>query len=149
MTVSDRIGVMGNGQLLQVGAPRMVYEYPANAFVADVLGVANLVPAYVMSPGLVEIAGTPCPADTGEVMGDCTVMVRPERVLIAQPGTWAGALRGWVTDVAFGGPSTHTVVDLGACRLTALIANDGDQWVAPPGAEVDVVLTRDALRLMG
>lgn len=45
MVVSDRIGVMEGGRLLQVGTPEEVYERPKTRFVAEFLGVANLIPA--------------------------------------------------------------------------------------------------------
>src|SRR5205823_10441057 len=44
LTMSDRLAVMSNGHVEQVGAPREVYEEPVNAYVADFLGVSNLMP---------------------------------------------------------------------------------------------------------
>src|SRR5204863_4465484 len=50
LTMSDRLAVMSNGHVEQVGAPREVYEEPATAYVADFLGVSNLMSATVEGP---------------------------------------------------------------------------------------------------
>src|SRR5439155_19466056 len=47
LTMSDRIAVMANGNIEQVGSSTDVYEEPANAWVADFLGVSNLMEAWV------------------------------------------------------------------------------------------------------
>ncbi|WP_448569929.1 ABC transporter ATP-binding protein, partial [Thermus sp.] len=52
MAVSDRIGVMEAGTLLQVGTPEEVYERPRTRFVAEFLGVANLIPARRVGEGV-------------------------------------------------------------------------------------------------
>ena len=44
MVMSDKIAVMNEGRLLQVGAPMDIYEHPANRFVADFIGAANIIP---------------------------------------------------------------------------------------------------------
>ena len=57
LTMSDRMAVMNTGKVEQVGTPREVYDEPASAYVADFLGLANLVPA-VATDGAVELLGT-------------------------------------------------------------------------------------------
>ena len=49
LTMSDRLAVMSNGRIAQLGSPRKVYEEPADAYVADFLGVSNLMDATVMA----------------------------------------------------------------------------------------------------
>jgi spermidine/putrescine transport system ATP-binding protein len=51
LTMSDRIAVMSQGRIAQVGTPRVLYEEPADAYVADFLGVSNLMDAQVVRPG--------------------------------------------------------------------------------------------------
>jgi iron(III) transport system ATP-binding protein len=48
MALSDRVAVMHQGELMQLGAPREVYTRPANRTVADFMGLVNLVPARVL-----------------------------------------------------------------------------------------------------
>ena len=50
LTMSDRIAVMHEGRLLQVGTPEDIYQRPANRFVADFIGRTNLLEATVASP---------------------------------------------------------------------------------------------------
>ena len=59
MTMGDKIGVMKDGVLQQVGTPRAVYENPANTFVAQFIGTPamNLLPAVVTEPGVWRVAG--------------------------------------------------------------------------------------------
>ncbi|MFM7900035.1 MAG: ABC transporter ATP-binding protein, partial [Actinomycetota bacterium] len=56
-TMSDRIGVMRGGKLMQVGAPRELYEKPESVEVAQFIGAANLIAGEVTSRGVVELAG--------------------------------------------------------------------------------------------
>ena len=93
MTLSDRIAVMRDGRIEQVGTPREVYEQPANSFVASFLGDANLIAARVVrqSDDGAELAtrGEPgmvlrVPSDAGSVTAgpdeDVYCMVRPQRI---------------------------------------------------------------------
>ena len=87
LTMSDRLAVMNDGEIEQIGTPKETYEEPASAYVADFLGVANLLPATVTRPGRVVVNGSEHAADTLGVIGDCTVVIRPERVLLSPLGT--------------------------------------------------------------
>ncbi len=86
LTMSDRIAVMSQGRVEQVGPPKEIYEAPATAYVADFLGVSNLMSA--MAGG---IGDGGCKVSVGEfsliagegdadTVGDCKVTIRPERV---------------------------------------------------------------------
>ena len=85
LSMADRIGVMGDGELLQVGSPEEIYDQPVNRFVADFIGRSNFL------PGTVEDAATVCLTNgtrvavqhagaTGEAIA---LSLRPERVQIA------------------------------------------------------------------
>ena len=56
-TMSDRIGVMRDGKLIQVGDPREIYETPVSIDVARFIGAANLIPGKVIERGVVLVAG--------------------------------------------------------------------------------------------
>jgi sn-glycerol 3-phosphate transport system ATP-binding protein len=86
MTLADRICVLDEGELQQVGTPQEVYEHPANAFVAGFIGspAMNLVPAAV-SQGRAEVAGYPvAPVPPGH--DQVLVGVRPEYLRISGDG---------------------------------------------------------------
>jgi spermidine/putrescine transport system ATP-binding protein len=82
LTMSDRIGVMNEGRLLQVGSPQDIYEHPASRFVADFIGEINLLPATVTDRHTVTLRGDlPVRAETGATAGqEVTLAVRPERL---------------------------------------------------------------------
>ncbi|MEX1005310.1 MAG: ABC transporter ATP-binding protein [Acidimicrobiia bacterium] len=81
LTMSDRIGVMSAGKLLQVGEPENIYEHPTSRFVADFIGEINLLPATVIDSGTVALlGGHQVGASTGAEPGtEVTVAIRPER----------------------------------------------------------------------
>ncbi|MFP5333257.1 MAG: ABC transporter ATP-binding protein [Acidimicrobiia bacterium] len=81
LTMSDRIGVMSEGRLLQVGEPQQIYEHPTSRFVADFIGEINLLPATVVGAGRVALLGNhEVSATTGMPAGtEVTVAIRPER----------------------------------------------------------------------
>ena len=86
MVVADRIAVMKDGKIAQVGPPREVYERPASRFVAEFLGEANLFPD---GPGW--------------------RLVRPERMTLSATRV-AGGLGGEVAEIAYFGDRTRYVV---------------------------------------
>jgi iron(III) transport system ATP-binding protein len=113
MALSDRIAVMHQGELLQVGTPRDVYTRPATRVVADFMGLVNLVPGRVIradgAASLVAV-GSRHPVELelppGAVEGRTVQLaVRPEslRVMPGLPGSSreAGGIPGTVTDVTF------------------------------------------------
>lgn len=146
LTMSDRLAVMREGEIEQVGPPREVYDEPASTYVADFLGLANLLPARVAEPGSVEIAGRTIAATTGETSGDCTVFARPERLRVVDDGT--GLVNGPVTDVVFVGSTTHVRVAVADRELQIVVPNDGAAWIPAPGTHVGVDIPADAVRVL-
>ncbi|MCB1245703.1 MAG: ABC transporter ATP-binding protein [Acidimicrobiia bacterium] len=82
LTMSDRIGVMNDGQLLQVDDPQGLYEQPKSRFVADFIGEINLIDASVVDSDKVKLAGgTTVEVATGKASGSAVVVaIRPERL---------------------------------------------------------------------
>ena len=68
LTMSDRLAVMNAGKIVQIGTPRQVYEEPADTYVADFLGAANLMEVEVISAGALRIGDFAL--DLGTVRGD-------------------------------------------------------------------------------
>src|SRR5438046_5190941 len=87
LSLSDRVAVMKDGRVLQVGAPKELYERPRTRFVADFVGTNNLVPGRVT-----EWAGAELVVDTavgrlravpsGPVVDRCVLAIRPENVAL-------------------------------------------------------------------
>lgn len=146
LTMSDRLAVMRAGEIDQIGTPREVYDEPATTYVADFLGIANLVPAHVVRDGELELAGVRVQADTAALDGACQVLVRPERVRLVPVGE--GVLRADVEHLVFAGPITHVHLRVGQHALQAVVPNDGTPLVAREGGQVDLTLAPDALRVL-
>ena len=146
LTMSDRLAVMRVGEIDQVGTPREVYDTPATAYVADFLGIANLLPATVTETGRVRIGDADVAADTRDVTGSCTVLVRPERIQLVAAGS--GTMRARVEQLVFAGPVTHVHLAVGDQPLQAVIPNDGMPLMAQVGQDVDLELSPDALRVL-
>jgi len=93
LTLSDRIAVINLGKLLQIGSPRDLYERPENPFVADFIGINNLIPADVQEINSAEkwmkvqtkVGPLICLGNERFKPGDrCLVSVRPETASISQ-----------------------------------------------------------------
>jgi spermidine/putrescine transport system ATP-binding protein len=84
LTMSDRIGVMDEGKLLQVGDPEDIYENPVSRFVADFIGETNFIDGTMASDGQVRIGdGLFVYARSDAAVGtDVTLALRPEKVQI-------------------------------------------------------------------
>ena len=98
LTMSDRLAVMSNGRIEQVGPPKEVYEEPSTAYVADFLGVSNLMDATAYGPAeggcRVRFGDFELIAGQGEpdAHGEVKLSIRPERVDLEAAGT-SGANR--------------------------------------------------------
>src|ERR1700742_777903 len=86
LTMSDRLTVMNAGQIAQIGAPREVYTEPADTYVADFLGVSNLMEVDVVERGpgsgcRMKLGDSALVAERGEVdgTGPAHAVIRPER----------------------------------------------------------------------
>ena len=133
--MSDRIAVIADGKVEQVGSPEEIYARPATAYVAGFLGSANIFDADVtdVSGSLATCSslGRTIAAEVGgdAPRGEAAIVVRPERVAIGAESapTPAGHNRvvGTVLDVVYLGPSTQVRVDVGENRvLLVQIANE-------------------------
>jgi spermidine/putrescine ABC transporter ATP-binding subunit len=112
LTMADRIGVMHDGRLAQVGTPAEVYERPNTRFVAEFLGAANVLHAMAPTSGMqLELPGLSATVRTAteSAPGPVLLAIRPERVQLGGAGA-PNALQGVIADRAYAGETlTHTV----------------------------------------
>jgi len=122
MTLSDRIAIMNQGKIVQLGAPLEVYEHPSNRFAAGFLGVANFLEGRVASVSGQEaridlnLGGQAVAAAGGYKAGDAAVLaLRPEKISVASGHGEAGVnrLTGTVLGAIFSGSSTTYRVQVG------------------------------------
>jgi ABC-type Fe3+/spermidine/putrescine transport system ATPase subunit len=84
--VADRIGILKNGQLLEVDTPQNLYRHPAHPYTASFLGLANLLPA-LRNSHYVHIGGfdLPAPPNTEHLEGHPVLLLcRPEDVVVSK-----------------------------------------------------------------
>jgi iron(III) transport system ATP-binding protein len=88
LTMADRIVVMNQGMIEQVGTPEEIYRNPASAFVADFIGAMNFLPGKVISEGKVDCAEVELACHTGALSAgeSVTLALRPEEVCIVGQG---------------------------------------------------------------
>ncbi len=105
LTMSDRIGVMRDGVILQVGGPREIYNRPVNRFVADFIGETNVLTGRTQAGGVRLPTGDVIAVDNIDAAAegrDVSLAVRPEQVRIGE-----GKLEGRVAETVYFGTDTH------------------------------------------
>ncbi|HET9600580.1 MAG TPA: ABC transporter ATP-binding protein [Acidimicrobiales bacterium] len=151
LSMSHRLAVMHNGQMVQCGRPREVYESPATAFVAEFLGVANLFDVEFDQSGTCTVAGHPVRPGAGQPAGMARIVVRPERVqLLNGTGSASGdnAVPGVVRERVYVGALSQLDITLpDGGNLQVVMANDG-RPVPAPGEPVTASLPADAIRVL-
>ena len=142
LAVSDRIIVMNNAVIAQIGTPRELYDAPSDAFVADFIGEANLIDCEVT-----QVTGDRAEVRIGPVTrsfdargltpGPARIAVRPGRIDLSDAGT-EGVIPGVLVKVTYvGGHMEYLVAtDLGELFVTS---EDVEQKFAV-GAEIGLVL---------
>jgi ABC-type Fe3+/spermidine/putrescine transport system ATPase subunit len=151
---------MRDGQIVQIGGPHEVYEEPADTYVADFLGVSNLMEVDIVSRG----PGSCCSVKLGESVlqvdhgGDSApdrshAVIRPERVRVEEFGTdGPNRIPAMVERLVYLGSSTQVFLRLApGTELQALLQNDGDQGQLAQlsqGTPVHAYLASDAMRVL-
>jgi spermidine/putrescine transport system ATP-binding protein len=159
LSMSDRVAVMSNGKIEQVGTPATVYEDPGTVFVADFLSVSNLMDAEAgADPGspahcTVTIGDFTLRAACGDTSarGAVKVVARPERVqLLAHGAAQENCLPGMVERTVYVGATLQVMVRLvTGAQLQASVTNTGAADGFEQGAPVSVHVPADALRVPG
>ena len=123
LTMSDRIAVMNDGSLEQVGTPRGVYEQPSSTFVANFIGTANLFEGTVISKpsdrDIIDCGALSIEVPDGQEISSSavSVVIRPERIRLNEPPatkTNTGTIEGTVEVVQFIGDRVEYHISIGA-----------------------------------
>lgn len=132
-SLSDRVGLLNEGRLDQVGSAYDVYHHPANRFVAEFTGKADFLAAMVCDGRLITSIGefrAPAPPPPGCVRGD--LMVRPDDVVIVEDPDG----QAQITDVEFlGGNALYALALEDGTRIHCLMSSTR---LMPPGRRVRV-----------
>jgi iron(III) transport system ATP-binding protein len=155
LALSSRIAVMQEGNIVQLGRPREIYNSPSCKFVAEFIGTTNFVPAVVRSREgsryVVEASGrslvvdSPIDAPVGQ---DVVVSIRPEVVDLSQQqsgGRLENEWQGTVVSRSFLGEAVDHVVQVGEHRIRARV---NPSVSIEPGAEVFVSMGAGRVTMM-
>jgi len=147
MTMADRIAILHEGRLQQLGTPREVYEAPASAFVARFIGAANIFEAASVHAenGVLRIATqggvTITALDDGRARAEgVSAVVRPEQIRFGAGGAaLENAFRGRVTSVAYVGAQTRCQVAIAAdVQIAATLPADAEHARMAVGDEIEL-----------
>jgi spermidine/putrescine transport system ATP-binding protein len=126
LSMATTIAVMSGGHVIQVGAPRDVYDRPANRFVADFIGETNFLPGRIETnggrPSFVLADGVVVDAPADAAAGPATLMIRPEYLAMRPmdaPATPPG-LTGRIVNIAFLGNYTRVTLTTAAGEVVTV-----------------------------
>jgi putative spermidine/putrescine transport system ATP-binding protein len=145
LSLSDRVVVMSEGRMEQVGTPFEIYNFPSTAFVASFVGTLNTLPGLVTDAarGELTIAGQPVRIERafeGKLGRDVTVALRPEMVSLGSDGG-ANRLTGKVADVSFLGSIVRIRIALGDSGSTVVLDEFNEPTLKLPELEDTVTIS--------
>ena len=154
LSLSSHIAVMRDGEVMQLGKPREIYENPTNKFVAEFIGSSNFVPGHVVSQTgdsyvvdtsigrLTLRSGASLPAGT-----EVSVAIRPEAIELstARPAELQNVCEGVISTRAFLGDAVDHIITIGKRELRARSLPNVS---LEPGTQVHITLPADKLSLV-
>ena len=151
MSLSDKIIVMRHGNIEQIGTPREIYVCPATPFVADFIGIANIVPAKVLERKdgittinlLGSICSKPstCQVESGD---DCKVVLRPEGLSLGHNGE----IKAVVISSIFMGESQDYTISVQGLSLEVKEYNPCNKEVFAAGSEIFLSIDKLSMHIL-
>jgi len=155
LTMSDRIAVMADGRVEQIGPPQEVYEAPETVFVADFLGVSNMMDADAVGGANIcrlMVGDFELDALKGktDARGPSKVTIRPERVHLEEQGSSGpNRIPGMVERLVYLGNSVQVITRLAiGTTIQVLVQNAGGEIPWKQGTPVQAYLPPEALRVL-
>ncbi len=156
LSIADRIVVMHEGRIEQVGTPRDIYGLPATPFVADFVGKINVLPAVAQGGGVFRVGNVSLSATCRDIAAGTAVKLylRPEEIAVNANGAASGnTLPATIAKIEFLGAFCMVGITLDAAGAPSLVANVSRQMVDAArlalGQPVTVSLPPSALRVLG
>ena len=157
LTMSDRMAVMNAGQVLQVGSPSDIYNFPTQRFVAEFIGDSNFLEGTVTERSETHIRVQYSPAysvslpatDSVRQGMQVTVAVRPEQVTLTLSDNEA-TLQGKIRNMVYFGTHTHYVVELENGQLFTVHQQNlsGHEIQYEVGCSVGVILNQSTMQVL-
>ncbi|MBA2480124.1 MAG: TOBE domain-containing protein, partial [Planctomycetes bacterium] len=153
LSTADRIALLHEGSVAQVGTPRDLYERPASRAVAEFVGEANLLPGTVIDDttvrcdlGKLQSARVPAGSTAGSAIVVC---IRPERLRLREPGGTGNRVEGTITAASYQGDSGQWRIAVPSAKPVEITVSEpcpraravGDRLVVSIDPEDVVVLS--------
>ena len=156
LTMSDRMAVMSKGTIEQLGAPSDVYEQPASSYIADFLGVSNLMEVMVKSAtpdghAVVQLGSHELTSTTNYPWpGPALASIRPERIeLAAQANGGDNIVRAHIDRLVYAGPVINLLVSVDDLNdIQVSVPNNGHPDHFKEGGEISLRFPAEALRIL-
>jgi len=144
LTMSDKVVVINDGAIQQMGTPKKVYDEPANAFVANFIGESNILSGNMVADYKISLFGATmdCEDKGFEKNEKVDVVIRPEDIIIAPKDKEDGALCGKVISTIFKGMHYEMTVDTGNYEFTvqstvgAVVGDEVTLMIAPSSIHI-------------
>ncbi|WP_372922340.1 ABC transporter ATP-binding protein [Roseovarius sp.] len=146
LTMSDRIAVLADGRIQQIGAPLDLYQSPANLFTADFLGESNLLPV-TLDGQCARLGDGQSFAANGHPSGVATLMLRPEALGLTRPEGPALGFTGKLRETYYTGKDHQIALDTAAFGLIRALLRSGGA-LPEAGAELTVYAPAHGLHLI-
>lgn len=153
MAVSDRIAVMNGGVIQHIGAPKSIYQRPANLFVATFIGRTNVMKGKLnVDGGKTELcignyrAQLSTVAEENRKSQDVTISVRPEELLLNR-NSGAEGMHAVVKDAVFLGLNTHYFVKLDSGEDVEIIQESSIEDTLTAGARITLTLNTEKVNV--
>lgn len=143
MALADRVVVMRKGAIAQIGSPRDIYFAPANRFVAEFIGAANIVEAKV-ADGVLTLPGGYLRVAKDAMTGPVVAMIRPESIAVVAPES--ATLSGRVDRVTFVGDRQRLTVSEASERL--LLIDVPNTFAAKIGERIGLTVNQSDVRVL-
>ena len=142
LSMSDRVVVMNEGKIQQIGTPIDIYNEPKNAFVADFIGESNILDGVMLDDFKAEFSGAVFQClDKGFAVNEQVDVVRPEDVDVVPYGE--GTISGVITSNTFKGIHFEMIVDIQNFKW---MIQTTDYY--PVGTKIGIVIEPDAIHVM-
>jgi putative spermidine/putrescine transport system ATP-binding protein len=143
MVLADRVVVMRKGAIAQIGSPREIYFAPANRFVAEFIGAANIVEASAAN-GVLTLPGGQLKISDDTATGAVVAMIRPESIAVVAPE--GAILSGSIDRVSFVGDRQR--VTIGGATQRPLLIDVPNSLALKAGQRIGLAVDPSAIRVL-
>nr|WP_315426756.1 ABC transporter ATP-binding protein [uncultured Albidiferax sp.] len=154
LSISDRIVVLSEGRVEQIGTPSEVYNFPRTRFVASFVGTLNLLSGVVVdaAAGQISVNGQPLVTSNsilGAVTGQTRALaIRPEAIALEAPAPGRNSLAATVEEVNFLGAVVRIRVRMGAVAISLDVFNDPHRTLPQRGENITLGFSFDNLLVL-